>query len=129
MKYRSLVFFLIVLAVLSLAACSGTYALLSGFGAYLDLSMLEEGDLRLVFLSNVRLMNFAVIEIGYDDGFYTAREVIIQKELLPDRPIVAAWTEQERPYRGITFMCEDFETRYFILERAGDALLLAEINK
>jgi len=99
-----------------------TDELLSGFGEYLDLSVLEEGDLRLVFLSNLRLMNFRVIEVGYDDGFYVSREVIMQKELLPDRPIVAMWAEN----RGISFMDEDYETRYFTLGYEDDVFLLRE---
>ena len=143
-KARIPLLFLVILAAIFLTACDGTYALgdtapeppeivftdgmpihvtlatdelLSGFADYLDLSTLEEGDIRLLFASNMRLMNFRVIEVGYDDGFYVSREVIVQKELFPDRPIVAMWIEPETAaYRGISFVCEDFETRYFILE-------------
>jgi len=158
MKQRILLFFLIVFAVLLLAACAGTFAIesgsatapplemvfaegmplyvtlatddsLSGFGDYLDLSTLEEGDLRVLFASNMRLMNFRVIEVGYDDGFYLSSEVIVQKELLPDRPIVASWpTQGDMSLRGVSFVGEDYETRYFVLETAGDGFLLIEFK-
>ena len=96
---------------------AATDELLSGFGDYLDLRALEEGELRLVFASNMRLMNFRVITVGYDNGFYESGEVIVRKELLPNRPIVVSWPEQgDMPHRGISFVDENHETRHFTLE-------------
>jgi len=106
-----------------------TDELLNGYRDYLDLSWVEEGDLRVAFTSNMRFMNFRVVTLGYDDGLYVSGEVIVQKELFPGRPIVVTWPEQgDVPHRGISFVDENDETRYFVLETAGDGFLLVEFN-
>ena len=143
--------FLLASAAYAMLSISGTYALrvpaapppeggqvsarlatgelLTGYRDYLDLSSLEEGDLRVAFTSNMRFMSFRVVTLGYDDGIYVSGEVIVQKELFPGRPIVVTWPEQgDVPHRGISFVDENDETRYFVLETAGDGFLLVEFN-
>ena len=88
---------------------------LAGYDEYLDLSWFEDGDLRLAFTANVMVRNFGAIELGYDDGFYESRALIVQKELFPDRPLVLTWPESGDVPRGISFIDEDDEPRFFAL--------------
>jgi len=146
MKQRGVpLFLIIVLVVLLLAGCGTTYALeseavseppelvfvdglplyvtpatdefLNGFAEYLDLTFLEDGELRLVFVSDGTVHNFSLVEIRYDDdGIRVENILFAQKELFPHRPVVATWTEQgDTPHRAVSFT-KDGETRYFALE-------------
>jgi len=111
------------------SAWLATEELLRGYDEYLDLTWFEEGDQRVAFTANVLVHDFSILELGYEDGeFYAGRPLIVQKELLPNRPLVVTWAEQEgTPNRGISFADEAGETRYFILEinqgGAGNVLL------
>ena len=144
-KRGALLFWLIVFAMLLLTACGTTYALeiedapkppelvfadgmplyltrateelLNGFAEHLDLSFLADGDLRIVFVSNRPIYNFSFLEVRYDNGFCVENVLFAQKELLPHRPVVATWTGQgDTSHRAVSFVCENGETRYFVLE-------------
>ena len=139
-------FLMITLAILLLAGCGTTYALenpsvpeppemiftdglpiyvtpatdefLSGFAEHLDLSFLEDGELRLAFVSNGAVRGFHFLEISCgDDGIRIENILFAQKELSPDKPIVVSWAEQgDVPHRGVSFADEDGAVRYFALE-------------
>ena len=110
-----------------------TDALLSSYDEYLDLSEFLDGSYQIAFTSNVMVRNFSVLELGYEDGeLYADRALIAQKQLLPDRPLVVTWPEQGPvPHKGISFVDEDGETRYFTLridygEVGADMFVLLE---
>jgi len=121
-RFRSLVFCLVVLAVLLLAGCDeyalssaapppagvalelapasyiieadelqisirlATDELLSGYAEYLDLSEFVDGDLRIMFTSNMLVRGFSILALGYEDGEpYEERVLIAQKAILRDR--------------------------------------------
>jgi len=97
---------------------SATDELLAGYDEYLDLSWVEEGQMRLAFTSSVLVRNFSIIELSYEDSeLYPGRAIIAQKELLPSRPLIVSWLEQGAvSNRGISFVDEGGVTRYFVLE-------------
>ena len=133
LEMAALVSYIIEADGIQISIRPATDALLSGYAEYLDLSEFIDGDLRIAFTANVMVRNFSILELGYEDGeFYAERALIAQKQLLPDRPLIVTWPEQgDVPHRGISFVDEDGETRYFTLrinygEVGADMFVLLE---
>ena len=91
----------------------------------------DEGDQRIIFMTNVPVAGFSYVEIGYteDSDFFVDDVLFSLFELLPDSPFVVTWMHQGYiPHRGITYAGENGETRYFTINQSGEdgSLILVE---
>ena len=94
----------------------------------------DEGYQKIIFTTNIKVKDFRFIEVGYEEKdmnvtFFENKVLYSMEELSPEKPFVVTWMEWGSiPHRGISYVDETNNTRYFYIAMSGKdgSLLLVE---
>ena len=102
-----------------LTAAWATPETMGTFDAFEHFYDSSQGVEQVVFSSSIELVDFRFIALGFNEAelyFYEAETLFILDELLPDKPFIVNWQENDHlPHRGAAFMDAFNYARYFFI--------------
>lgn len=114
-----------------------TAELLDEYDAYSEFIEYEdEYTQKVIFTTNTAVDDFNYIEISFKEKgdeivFFESEVLYSLTELIPEQPFILSWMEAGTiPQRGITYLDENKEKKYFYLTISGKdgSLLLIEFE-
>ncbi|MCL2571690.1 MAG: hypothetical protein FWE11_04740 [Defluviitaleaceae bacterium] len=95
-----------------------TSDILNNFDAFESLTDYDQGTQRIVIISGIVITNARYIAISLNESNLSFNESAVihtLDELLPERPFVINWQEENPPHRGISFTDANNRPRYFYI--------------
>ena len=102
--------------------------LLGEYTTYEEFSEFEESEeepQKIIFTTDAAVRDFKFITVEFEEAdesivFNAGEELFAATQFSPESPVVIAWTEVGLiPYRGISYVDAEGNTRYFTITQSG----------